>query len=148
MTRRCDRAVRQQCLLGRAVHEAVRDLVAEHPGAEHVLCRAPAIERAVAEADLGDESVLLQVTHGADGPPKGARPPRLMDLVEVDPRSTQPARTGGGVPPHRRADGARRVELGRHERRARVLNQCLAQDAFAAPEAAEPRRVDDGNAAH
>ena len=80
--------------------------------------------------------------------PKAAVRPRLMDLVEVDRRGTQPARTGGGVPPHRRGDRAGRVELGRHERRARVLGQRVAEDALAAPEAAEPRRVDGGNAAH
>ena len=65
--------VRQQLLLGRAVHEAVGDLVAQHPGAERVLGLAPAVERAVAEADLGDESVVLQVTD-ARGWPARRRP--------------------------------------------------------------------------
>ena len=140
--------VRQDVLFGRTVYEAVRNLVAQHPGAERVLCPAPAIERAVAETDLGDESVLLQVADGVNGPPKRCRLTALMDLVEVDPRNTQPSPARGGAPPHGPGDRARREELGCNECRVRVRGQCLAEDALAAPVAAEPRRVDDSNAAH
>ena len=78
----------------------------------------------------------------ADCSAPGARPPGLMDLVEVDPRSTQPAGTGDGVPPHGRGHGCGRVELGCHERRARVLGpaRCPGCARWPRSRGAEPGR--------
>ena len=147
-TRPCARAYGSRVCSADAIHEAVRELVARHSRAERLLGRLPLIKRAVAEADLGDETVVPEVAQSADGPVHWCRPSGMMNLVEVDRRRAQPPRTRRGVQPHRRRDRARRVELGRHERRVPVRDQRVAEDALAVPEAADPRRVDDGGAPH
>ena len=58
---------RQQVLLGRAVDQAVADLVAEHPAAERRLGDLPAAQRVVADADLADQPDVLQRPHAAHG---------------------------------------------------------------------------------
>jgi hypothetical protein len=141
---------RQQVPLRGPVHEVVADLVAQHAAAQRLLGGAPAVQRVVADADLGDQPDPLQRAHAAHERPVPDQRVRLVHLVQVEAAGAEAVRAGHRALLDDRGGREHREDLGRQEDRLPVLRQHLpqgrAEDPLAAAEAVDLRGVEQGHA--
>jgi hypothetical protein len=125
---------RQQVLLGRAISEAVADLVAQHPAAQRLLGAPPARQRVVTDADLPDQPDTLQRAHAPHDRAVGDHRVRPVHLIQVKQARAQPAGAGHGALLYDRRQRQDREELRGQENRPPPPAECLPEDALAAPE--------------
>ena len=107
---------RHEILIRAALGEAVLDLVAHDGRTERTLRTLPSIEGVVADADITDDAVALQLTHPVHRRAIGHQWVRLVHLVQVDGVDLQPAGAAPGPVDNHRGDGQQRPDLGGDER--------------------------------
>src|SRR5262245_41767050 len=85
---------RQQVQLWRAIHKAIRDLVAQDPAVERFLGGAPALQSVAADAHFADQSGSLQGTHATHDGVVADQRVRPVHLEEVQAGDPKPLRAG------------------------------------------------------
>ena len=137
---------RQQVPLRGPVDEAVADLVAQHAAAQRLLGGAPAVQRVVADAYLGDQPDPLQRAHAAHDRPVPDQRVGLVHLVQVETADAEPVRAGHRALLHDGGNREEREELRGQEGRFPAFRQRRAEDPLAAAEPVELRGVEQGDA--
>ena len=132
----------QQLFFRAALGQAVLHLVGQHRPAEHPLGGLPIVQGVVAHADMGDQTVALQLPKGREQRARGNDGIRPMGLVEVDPIHTEAAQAGLSPLTDDGIKRRHREELGGNERLVPSTGDGLPDGSFRAAETVDLRGVD------
>src|SRR5262249_43571596 len=124
---------RDQILLRRTFYQAVCDLVAQDPAAQHVLGGAPPFKGVAADPHFADQSGFLQGAHSMHHRPVSGQRTRPVNLIEIEARDSEPACTGEGTPFYPGGTGRNWPYFRSQDRRFPVFAECPAEDPLAAP---------------